>query len=149
MLLPLGRVHGLHRAEGGGVGRGVTHAENSARRSPPRAGLIHRLNVFTVSDPCPVSLRSELEPIKLELWYNPITPPPPPQISRLGLDISEWQLPEAEVGSGFVGSHLTLVVRAGSGYQGPGRVNAGPKIQLFDGLMELRSEGSVCPGQDP
>lgn len=68
------------------------------------------------NDPCPVSLRSKLEPMKLEFRYNPITPPPPAQISRLGLDIREWQLPE--VGSGFVGSHLTLVMRAASGYTG-------------------------------
>lgn len=32
---------------------------------------------------------------------------------------------------------------------GPGRVNAAPEIQLCDGLMELRSEGRVCPGRIP
>lgn len=56
---------------------------------------------------------------------------------------------EAAVGSGFGGGHLTLVVRGGSRDPGPDRVNGGPKSQLSDGLMELLSEGSVCPGQDP
>lgn len=123
MLLPLGYMQGLHRAKGG-VG---SHTRESQ----------HKQNVFIVNDPCPVSLRSKLEPIKLEFWYNPITPLPLAQISRLGLHISEWQLLEAEVGSGFVGGHLKLVMRAGSGYHGPGMLNVAPKIQLFDGLMEL------------